>query len=337
MSALAGGRSQFHGSTIPDLGRTGTGSRLTRLRAVLADLAPLDVEAQIAPRLPALERFLARATSRPAPADWRAFAAAAFGVAEPAALPVASLLATAAGLPPSPRWYVATPLHLVAGMNHVRVHAAGPVTLDAERAQRLVARHGEEFAGDGTELVATRFGLLFRAPADLAPTVTHDPERSTGRDVAPILPSGAGGRRLRALMAERDMWLHAQAAAGPSALAPNTLWLWGASEAPLPAPSQRPAVAGNEPFLAALSVLLPATAPPVRSELRVLRVASLGADGNAFAAADETLFAPLLAAARRGEFERVELWYAGRVYSLGRLGSYRPFRRERPWWQEAGS
>lgn len=337
MSALAGRRSQFHGATIPDRRRTGTGSRLTRLRAILADLAPLEVEATIAPRLPALERFLARATSRPAPTDWRAFAAGAFGVDEPAALPVASLLATAAGLLPSARWYVATPLHLVAGMSHVRVHAAGPLALDAARAQRLVARHAEAFADDGSELVATRFGLLFRAPADLAPTVTHDPERSTGRDVAPILPSGAGGRRLRALMAEREMWLHAQAAAEPSALAPNTLWLWGASEAPLPALGRRPTVAGDEPFLAALSALLPATAPPVGGELRVLRVASLGAAGDAFAAADETLFAPLLSAARRRDVERVELWYAGRVYSLGRLGSYRPFRRERPWWQEAGA
>jgi hypothetical protein len=296
-------------------------------------LAPLDVAAPIAPRLPSLERLLARADRGPGPADWRGFAATAFGASAERPLPVASILALAAGHAPDPHWYVATPLHLVAGMNHVRVHPAGPLSLSPQERSALARRHASDFAGSGTELVATPGGLLFRAPAGLAAAVTHDPEPYTGRDVAGALPSGPGAAALRGLMAEREMWLHQLAEAEPGLRAPNALWLWGAAVGEVPAFLRRPAASADEPFLAACLALAAGAPADQATELRVYRVAALGSDGDAFAAAEATYFAPLLKAIARGEWRSVELWYAGSVYRLTRARLLRFYRRTRPWWQ----
>lgn len=301
----------------------------------LADLHPLGVDAPVAPRLPRLERLLARADRVAASGDWRAFLAAAWGVrAAGGSVPVAQTIAAAAGLAPDAGWQLATPLHLVAGLNHVRVHPAGPLTLAPDAAEALARDHARAFAGSGTSLLATRFGLLWKGP-EAGPVETFDPDPYTGRDVAAALPRGPGAGLLGRAMTELQMWLHGRAVADDARIAPNALWLWGGTPGPALAPLIRPryARAHAEPFLDALEALAPAGLAATTDEVACWRVAGLAGGGDAFAVAEERYFGWLEEVVRAGRHARIELWFGGHVYRLGRLQSLRVWRSPRPWWQ----
>lgn len=298
------------------------------LRVAVTDLRPLGLTAPVAPRLPTLERLLACASVRRGPADWREFLAGEPGAATP--VPVAATIAAAAGLDPGPSWYLATPVQLVAGLSHVHLHPAGPLPLTEDMARALESAHARDFGDSGTRLVATRFGLLWQgAPGPGA--VTQDPDRHTGQDAEPALPSGAGGSAVRRAMNELQMWLHESPLVAGAPVPPNALWLWGASDAPPWRPRTPIRADGDDAFLRALAHLAPPGAGAGR-HVRALRVADLGAHGDAFAAAEARYFVPLAEDLRRGRCRRVELWFGGRIHALSRFSGWRYWRTPRPWW-----
>ena len=301
------------------------------LRAAIVDLRPLGLEASsVAPRLPVLEQLLARADVSEGPPDWRGFVAAAWSVGSVGgALPVAATIAAAAGLDTQRGWYVATPVHLVAGLNHVRLHPAGPLALDVPERQALVDAHARDFAGTGTALVMTPWGLLWHGAPGPIPH-TRDPDPYTGQDIEPALPAGEGSIALRRDMTELQMWLHEAPFARRAALAPNGLWLWGGSAAAAWAPAARPVVDSTDAFLAALGVLAPSAA--TGDAVVTYRFGDLGAQGDAFALAEARYFAPLAASVARARHARTELWFGGRVYRLARHHRLRLWRRSLPWW-----
>jgi len=304
------------------------------LHVALPDLALEDPEtaADTLPRLPVLERLLARADRREAPADWRRWALGTAGLVAPDGdLPVARTLAARGGLAvdAGQTWFVATPVRLVAGMSDVHLDPQGPLRLDESVRAGLIERFAGEFAGGGLALVHGGGELLLRSD-DALVVHTHDPAALAGRSLGAGAPRGPDAGRVGRLTTELQMWLHARPVVATDGRVANGLWLWGAGRAPLAGAARWPVLAGDDPFLHAAA----AGAATERARLLdVFRVADLVHEGHSVATADPRWFAPLAARLRDGELTTAELHCAGRVYVLRDRQRWRAWRRTRPWWE----
>lgn len=202
----------------------------------------------------ALTRPLARA--RPAPVvygDWRGWLARRLGRADLALQPPAHL-ASGSGVQANGPWF-ATPVSLVAALDHVRLAPDGCVRLAPDEAAQLAADFAARLGGtaaDGAPLALQPAGAEGFLLTGLAATArTHDPARVLGADIGPWLPTGAGAGALRRLGSEIEMWLHehplARAQRRRGAAPVTALWLWGGYTAvpapPAPAPAPVPVAA----------------------------------------------------------------------------------------------
>lgn len=127
-------------------------------------------------------------------------------------------------------WF-ATPVTLIAGLDHVQMSRAGIVRLSANEASALASDFARTFgtadfslrAIDGYEGFALR-GLKGQA-------TTVDPARLAGSDIGSALPTGASARELRRLGSEFELWLHDHPLNATrrraNAATISTLWLWG--------------------------------------------------------------------------------------------------------------
>ena len=204
------------------------------------------------PRLPALEYWLARATSMSLDAaDWRGWlqqrvfgtgTAERIGDASPAAVVAAAIAArqptSASPHEPVQHW-LATPVHWVAGLDTVRLHPQGLLLLNNAEASELAADFARVFAGSGWALTATGGREFLLTGPVQQHCVTDDPALWCGQCPRDGMVRGAGSKALRQLGAEIEMWLYEhvvnqrRAAAGLPTI--SALWLWGAG-APLPLP-----------------------------------------------------------------------------------------------------
>ncbi|MEM9057421.1 MAG: hypothetical protein AAGD86_08085 [Pseudomonadota bacterium] len=186
-------------------------------------LEPDDDASELA--LPALRRLVARAERDTVRVrDALAFVAWSAGVDE-AALPVAALCRFGeTGARDAQQWLRAEPVCLQPAQDTLHLYsAAAPADVDAEGAMlRAVAAH---VADDGWELeVAAPRSWYLRAPDGLECTTTP-PGRVPGGDVYAAMPGGPDGARVRSLINDVQMLIHADHAAVAPAV--NTLWPWG--------------------------------------------------------------------------------------------------------------
>jgi hypothetical protein len=127
--------------------------------------------------------------------------------------------------------WLATPVHLSAGLTRVHLEHQGLLELDAGELAQLAREFEGTFAGSGFALTpAACRELILQAPEDLAGSAP-EPARRAGAPLVHAAPQGPQGAPLRRLAAELEMWLHngnlnAQRAAR-GALPVTTLWLWG--------------------------------------------------------------------------------------------------------------
>jgi hypothetical protein len=127
--------------------------------------------------------------------------------------------------------WLATPVHLSAGLARVHLEHQGLLELtDAELAQ-LAREFDASFAGDGFALTpAACRELLLQAPEALA-GAAPEPARRAGAPLTHAAPQGPQVAPLRRLAAEIEMWLHNgtlnEARTARGALPVTTLWLWG--------------------------------------------------------------------------------------------------------------
>jgi hypothetical protein len=199
-------------------------------------------------RLPLLEFILARSDMTVLATDWRGWLAARGTSLGDAATTLAATVAAAWNARPAQaqaagQVWLATPVHYFAGLDTVQLHPAGPLRLDSEEQQRLVADFARVFAD--SPWVLQQFGqreLLLSGPALAASGA--DPARFAGADPSPGLPRGEGAGRLRGLGAEMEMWLYEHPLnlerRRRGELPVTTLWLWGAEAI---APGAPPALA----------------------------------------------------------------------------------------------
>ena len=192
--------------------------------------------------LPALTRIARYAGVSALGGTWRGWLAAWLGRADlsaactatPAVVAAAGLLEPAAARPGSV--WLATPLHLIAGLRSVYLDYRGVLQPDADTLAALCEGFARAFAGSGFALLAPRGGalLLLGPPFPVLP-VTTDPARLLGAGIAGAAVQGPGAEPLLRLCAEMEMWLHQHplnAARARRREAPlTTLWLWGGGAA----------------------------------------------------------------------------------------------------------
>ncbi|HXQ31390.1 MAG TPA: hypothetical protein VN790_05435 [Steroidobacteraceae bacterium] len=288
------------------------------------------------PRLPALERLLARGERQPATPDWRRWALATAGLAAPPGdLPLGRLLAVAHGLhstAPDDTWLAATPVHLVAGLTRVQLDPAGPVALGATAAAELAARFAAEWGGETCALHATGPHLVLRHRGALE-LATVDPELLAGRDIAAALPSGRDAGPITRLMTELQMWLHARPPAATRRPV-NGLWLWGAGRGALNGAPRWPVLECADPYLGAALHCHPGTADRSARIVRWHALDVLGR-GEPFVSVDAAWFAPLGRALATGELDRAELHLGAITCRLWPRQRFRVWVRPRPWWEIA--
>lgn len=227
---------------------------MQRLTLILSDLYLMEEESHDGVPAPNLEWLLRFASRRHRITDWRSWLAGELGYDSEAIFPIASF----AG--PRDAWF-ATPVHLLAALDHVRLDARGMLALASEEREAWCAAFartfGPEYAlhDDG----ARGFFLTGLKPVDVR---TTDPARLLGADIGASVPRGTEAGELRRLAAEIEMWLHAEplnAAREQRGVRPvSALWLWGGGVTPRRgAVKSRPsdtAFIGADPFLAALAL-----------------------------------------------------------------------------------
>jgi hypothetical protein len=318
-----------------------------RLVLVLPDLYPArlsDGARAALPRLPALERWLARGSIAAVDQDWRRWLLREYCAGRHAGAALASVAAVAvAGVPAQAQRWLATPIHYVAGLDTLRVHPAGLLVLSDSEQQALAADFAQVFRGSGWMLHATgRRELLLSGGADLEVQST-DPARWLGTALAEGLPTGAGASELRRLASELEMWLHEhpvnQARERRGELVASGLWLWGgggplaivaeaaapgAPGAPAAAVAKLPKACAADLFVDGLWQLAGAVPAPVPVRL----AAGQGAAGEG----DTLVICELGSAPDPGTLERIERdwlapalvqWQAGAWQSITLLAGTR--------------
>ena len=250
--------------------------------------------------------------------------------------------------------WVATPVHLSAGLTRVHLEHQGLLHLNEAELVQLAREFNAAFAGSPFALApAACRALLLSAPESPGASAL-EPARHAGTALTHAAPQGAHGAQLRRLAAEIEMWLHngplnAQRAAR-GALPVTTLWLWGAAGAAGPfavRPGRPVAAFGCDARLAGLMALagsatqdLPAQLAPVlewdaERGLVMLHVGSELQEHNATTLAEALLeldsryVVPALAALAAGRLRTVTLIANDRALTAGRLSRLRLWRRPR--------
>jgi hypothetical protein len=303
-------------------------------------LVPRDGEAW--PRYPALEYLLARARPEPlAAAGWREWLLQQQGISLGDGVGLAGVAAAARGLAPGEYW-LATPVHLVAGLDTVRLHPQGLLDLDDRQADQLATDFLRVFAGSGWQLHATGAReLLLAAPRVLA-AASDDPVHWLGEDPRAGLPRGPDARALRTFATELEMWLHTHAVNeqrdDAGLLTVSGLWLWGGGRGQLPATAAAGLLWGDDLVAQAPWRAQGIPGAPLPAGWRELQPGPARMTGPCYlmlelATLESRWLAPLLEDWRAGSVRRVEL-VAGRArHVLPRSARWHFWARTRPWWE----
>jgi hypothetical protein len=301
-----------------------------------------------------LERLLARADASVPVSDWRADAFRV--IASPGALMpgvAAAALYADFGAVPGASAYIATPVHYVAEMDNVRLHAAGVLSLSASEALALAGDFERLWHDAGIRLLAGRTGALYCVADRPMPAITEDPQQIQGRHIEHHLPAGPAAPRLRQLMSEIEMWLFEhpvnRARISQAVPAVSALWLWGCADVVSSLPPVDGWAAGDDPFFRAFGAR-PDTPHAVDTPRGADAPRAVGADdeprpGSGVAVIDVAPGAAewgdiesrwlerSVADLRSGRIARLELSAADRKFIVSARWRRRFWRRPRPWWE----
>ena len=290
-------------------------------------LAPADAPAAIrGARLPALEKWLARADAERVPVAGAAgWLASAWGLAEP--VPHAAVELAAADAPPPGTWMRADPVHLRVEGDGVVLHSGSRLDLTVEEAAALVAALGAHFRDDGLEFHAPAPGRWYvRVPEGEVPETTAL-EAALGRNVFGLLPRGAGRINWRSAITEAQMLLSTHAVnerrEAEGRLAANSVWFWGGGALPDRVERAFATVYADDPFARGLAQAARVRSRPLPASLADVRPSDAGAT--------LVVLDALLEPFREGDASRwLELalgleaaWFAALGEAIGRFPSVR--------------
>jgi hypothetical protein len=308
--------------------------------------------------MPGLEHLARFARRSPLAEGWRAWVARWAALAQYAAVaPAAVAAAPLAGELANRAVWLATPLHLIAGLTRLHLERRSLLRLTRAEAEELVASFREVFRGSGFDLHPLETGeLLLSGPPGSAHSGATEPARMLLIPLAEALATGDGAPALRRLSAEIEMWLHGHPVnvrreqRGAPAIA--TLWAWGggpqALAPPLAALAPPDPAYGSDSYVRGLWRLaggetgsMPvdwrtvASEPRARRALGVVEVAELLQTEaswhltDALREIDRRLISPSLEALHRGELERFALLANDRCLLIAAADRWRLWRRGR--------
>lgn len=305
-------------------------------------------------RLPGIE-YARRFGARTALASgWRDWLAAAVGRDDLVGVAPARIAAAVLPAQQGGTSWIATPVHLSAGLSQVHLDHRGLLRLGEAPRAALAASFATEFGASGLTLAPLESGEFLLHGAGLDAVSTTEPARCAGGEVAAALPHGPEAAAVRRLGAEIEMWLHrhalnaARESVGEAPV--NALWLWGAAGRDIGvqprggAPQRR--AFGEDACLRGLWHLhggacqaLPphfgalaqggagaVLALAVADELRMSRASTFL---QALRALDERFIAPALTQLRGGDLERVTLIANDHALQLHRRSALKVWRRAR--------
>jgi hypothetical protein len=289
--------------------------------------------------------------------DWRAWLSADLGVFDLARMSVAEVCARGSmpASSASTAWF-ATPVHLEARIDHVRLADRGLLRLGAEERETWKRDFALAF-GPGYALhdAGERSFLLSGAAPTRAASV--DPSRLLDADIGQALPTGPSAGELRRLGTEIEMWLHG----APANLARekrrhrrvSALWLWGGglpgNDTGVPAPDAtakapphaKTVVHGGDPFLSAIAGASLSPAPAsiaaldTREDRCIVELTPMsGSKTESLAELDAHWFAPARDALRRGDLTTVDVIANDRWFRITARSGWRFWRKRSSWLQQ---
>ncbi len=132
-------------------------------------------------------------------------------------------------------WFVAQPVHLAAGVDHLRLAPLALAALTEGDASALGALVGSHFGTDELTVAAFVHGAWLLHSARSIDCSTQPPDAVVGHNVHDFMPAGRDGARIRSLMNEIQMLLHEhpvnQRRERARQMPVNGWWLWGFGDA----------------------------------------------------------------------------------------------------------
>ena len=316
-----------------------------RFRATLERHAGLG---SAAPALPGMQWLASRAHRAVAsPGDWRAWLLSRVGpgadmLQRCPAGPAIRALAT--GAREEGCWACAQPVHLLTGLDHLRLAPLAGLQLSTGEAQAIDESLGAALAGSGYSLRPSEAGpWTLACPTDIQ-CDTVEPAHAEGRDIRDCLPAGRDGAQIRKLMNELQMLLHEHPVntrrAGRGLIPVNSFWLWGFGRAQELEPTQLPTLCTDDPWLQGLWRLYGVAARPLPAAEGALETEATLLIAAADAAADSVsalerweaeLGAPLAASLRRGRIGSASIRLGDVSYTVSRVDRLAVWRRRRAW------
>jgi hypothetical protein len=303
-------------------------------------------------RLPLLETLLSRSNDLRLDTDWRGWLAAACGSPlELAAFSLAAIVGaafrgTAMPSPESTGYWLATPVHLFAGLDSVHLHPSGLLSLTAEEQQLLVSDFARVFADSPWRLERiARRELLLVGPQVQASA--PDPATLLGDDPSAGLPRGADAGTLRRLGSEIEMWLYEHAVnrlrESRRELPVTGLWLWGAQPPTLPERVTRLPGAqlyGEDAYAESLWRLQGRQGLPLSSASTAIQTVpmSLSSDSvllltDGLQELEQHWLPGALRAMRQRRLSVLRLIAGRRSFEVSVIQLMRFWRARRPWWE----
>jgi hypothetical protein len=306
------------------------------------------------PRLPELEWLMARARHTVLDTDWRGWLAprlapvalTQFGVA---AIAGAAFRDAAVPRTDSTGYWLATPIHLFAGLDSLHVHPDGLLLLEPAEQEALAVDFARVFADSAWRLQTLgRRELLLSGPPSAADGA--DPAGFLGLDPSAGLPRGEGAGALRRLNSEIEMWLHEhalnRARIARGQLPVTALWLWGAQPPHIAQPVadqqrlQSPNLYGEDIYAEALCRLQSIASDDESAGLRAITDARATTSSATVVLVQDvlTLQSRYLSAAlqslRKRQVARLSVIAQGHGFQLSGLDRLCFWRRPRPWWEK---
>jgi hypothetical protein len=161
---------------------------------------------------------------------WRPWLARWLGRDDLAAVAPAAI-AAASVTPTDATVWLATPVHLIAGLTSLHIDRRSLLRLSAADLASFAQDFNRTFGDTDLHLAPLANGeFLMRGPATLI-AATTEPARALVADLETALPKGSDSKAIRRLGAEIEMWLHAhplnETRRRRGELPVSTLWLWG--------------------------------------------------------------------------------------------------------------
>lgn len=300
-------------------------------------------------RLAAAEWLVARGRSIPAPrTGWRPWllddAGQGDGILE--RFPAGPCVRAArTNEMPAGTWACATPVHLLAAIEHLRIAPPGVVELDPEEAEAIGATLQEHFSAVDHAFVGDLHGGWLWSSAREVQCTSVEPSAAAGSNLRDVMPAGRDGPEVCRLMNEVQMLLHEhpvnERRVARGQVTVNSLWLWGFGRVG-EATTALPRLFSDDAWLQGLARLhgAPCSWPP--SLAQALETAGgTVAMGWAHPARPEptaqaleevefACFRPARDALASGRVDQVDLLLGGHALRVVRGDRWRIWRRRRP-------